>query len=56
MDEFGLFGLLAWLLAWATFGTWVIWRPGLGAKLLGVAAIVTGLAPSLYVLWMLAAG
>ena len=54
MDDFGLFGLLAWLLAWATFGTWVVWKPGLWPKLVGGAAVLIGLAPSMVVLWMLA--
>ena len=54
MNDFGLFGLLAWFLAWATFGTWVVWKPGLGPKILGAAVILIGLAPSIVVLWMLA--
>jgi hypothetical protein len=54
MDDVGLFRLLAWLLGFATVGTWVVWRPGLAPKVLGASLVLLGLAPSLIVLWMLA--
>jgi hypothetical protein len=54
MDDLGKFVLLAWLLGFATIGTWVVWRPALAPKVLGVSLVLLGLAPSLTVLWTLA--
>jgi hypothetical protein len=49
----GVFRLLAWLLAFAIVGTWMIWRPGVMGKLVGSTLVLLGIAPSIVVLVML---